>query len=128
MLVIGFFATHSTTRRSRKAEIIQFNELLFHPPHFFQEPPCTSMYYPCRVQIYRIKTYALRVNLAVTSTRRGILTWGESDIDSSITIYSIMPWCCVFGCSEVGCEMLYSSDKFDYTTARVCSQHFEERL
>ena len=32
---------------------------------------------------------ALRVNLA-------------GDIESSITIYSIMPWCCVFGCSESG--------------------------
>ena len=26
----------------------------------------------------------------------------ESDIDSSITKYNIMPWCCVFECNESG--------------------------
>ena len=41
--------------------------------------------------------FVLRVNLAV---KLSILPWRQSDIDSSITIYNIMPWCCVFGCSE----------------------------
>ena len=59
-----------------------------------------------------------------------------------------MPRCCVFGCSESGendgtihvhrfpskdpikkkwAVKCYRSDKFDYTTARVCSRHFEKK-
>ena len=74
-------------------------------------------------------------------TLRGILPWRKSDIGSSITIYSIMPWCCLFGCSESGenggtihiliknkwVVKCYRSDKFDYTTARVCNRHFEKK-